>query len=523
MKILIAEDNVDDRKLLRLVLESHGHTVVEAANGEEGLRAASDCGIDLIISDVLMPVMDGFEFLRHLRKQSSVPFIFYSAVYDGDNDRRFAASVGADGYLVKPTPPLDLMGAIVAIMDQRCDRSPEPLKDDAEYLENYGQIIASKLQEKVKELEALLLEREEQEERISSFVNNAPGFFYTQLLGPDGGAAITFASAGIKELLGLDPEEVRESYQAFAATIHPEDRETAWLQTVETARDLTPLHLEYRVVHPETGVRWVECRAVPQRRPDGGTHWHGFMHDITDRKSAEEQLREKRERLSAMALDLSLAEERERRAIATELHDRIGQDLTLASIKLGMLGLQPSSPKGEQLIGETRKLVNGIIADVRSLTHRISPPILELGSLEAALKWLARQVEADYGLQVAYGGEGCGKTLADELRSAVYHAVRELLINAAKHARATTVRVQLTWRDDALQVDVVDDGVGFDACDINDNRAIGDGFGLFNVRRKIRHLGGSFLVESRPGRGTRVTLTMPLLRGQAKSQRGEFE
>lgn len=512
MKILIAEDKAEDRTLLRLVLESHGHVVVEAANGQEGLDAAADTGIELIISDVLMPVMDGFEFLRNIRKRSSVTFIFYSAVYDSDKDMRFASSLGADGYLVKPRQPLRLMAEIEAILKARSKGGGEPLKDDAEYLENYGQILAAKLQEKVKELEALLLERAEQEERISSFVNNAPGFFYTQLLRPDGSAAIPFASAGIKELLGLSPEAVQETYQAFTATTHPEDRETAWLKTVESARDLIPFHLEYRVVHPEKGTRWVECRGVPQRRADGGTHWHGFMHDITDRKSTEERLREKRERLNVMALELSLAEERERRAIATELHDRIGQDLTLATIKLGMLGKEPSSPKGEQLVGETRELLNGIVRDVRSLTHRISPPILELGSLEAALKWLARQVEADYGLQVAYRSDrgDCGdNALSEELRSVIYHAVRELLINAAKHARATMVRVLVARGDQALRVEVIDDGVGFDACDINDNRATGDGFGLFNVRRRICHLGGSFGVQSRPGQGTRVTLAMP--------------
>src|ERR1035437_6782221 len=105
MKILIVDDNNDDRNLLRCILQVHGHEVTEAVNGLEGLQTASNYGLDLIISDVLMPVMDGFQFLRNLRESNSIPFIFYSAVYDSDMDMQLATSLGADGYLAKPMIP----------------------------------------------------------------------------------------------------------------------------------------------------------------------------------------------------------------------------------------------------------------------------------------------------------------------------------------------------------------------------------------------------------------------------------
>jgi CheY-like chemotaxis protein len=115
MKILAVDDNSDERKMLRYLLQAHGHDVMEAVNGWEGLQAVSDHGPDLIISDILMPVMDGFQFLRNLRRLSSVTFVFYSAVYDGPNDMQLATSLGADGYIIKPKDPVELIAEIERI------------------------------------------------------------------------------------------------------------------------------------------------------------------------------------------------------------------------------------------------------------------------------------------------------------------------------------------------------------------------------------------------------------------------
>lgn len=232
--------------------------------------------------------------------------------------------------------------------------------------------------------------------------------------------------------------------------------------------------------------------------------------DITERRRSEELLREKKERLNAMALDLSLAEERERRAIASELHDHIGQNLSLARIKLGMLARHITGENPGLLLDEARSILDSVIHDVRAITHRVSPPILESGSLEAALKWLGRQIESDYGLQVQFVDDMCDKPLSEEARSVLYHAVRELLINVVKHARAASVTVSVGRNDEALQVTVADDGIGFDYSGINENGVIGNGYGLFNVRRRICHFGGAFQIESSVGKGSRVSMVMPL-------------
>lgn len=239
--------------------------------------------------------------------------------------------------------------------------------------------------------------------------------------------------------------------------------------------------------------------------------------DITELKQAEQALLDKQQRLSSITVELSLAEERERRRIATELHDNIGQDLILAQIKLGVLAKSSLTNAEAGILDNTREILGSIIQRVRFLTHMISPPILESGGLEAALKWLTRQMEADYCLQIAFADDTRKKNLSKEIQSVLYHAVRELLINIAKHAECSAASVSVGRNDDNIVINIEDDGVGFDSNAIEENLAQGSGFGLINVRRRIYHLGGTFTIESSPGTGTRITITMPLTKNRTKT------
>lgn len=523
MKILIVDDHAVDRTMLRRVLEAHGHEVTEAANGQEGLCMASSHIPDLIISDVLMPVMDGFQFLRSLKRLCTVPFLFYSAVYDESRDKQLAASLGADGYLVKPEDPVELMEEIGRIV-AGAKRSSAVPEDDVAYLKRYGQVVASKLEAKVRELEETLVEYKRMEEMLRArerefrtLAENSPDIIArydtmcrTTYVNPQLERTLRLPAAA---MLGITPMER-----------FPGGEFRDYQKLIEKVL-ATGSEAEIEIVMPDIGdgMRYHHIRFVAERNNDGGII--GVLaigRDITVRKRTEEQLRENQERLNAMTLELSLAEERERRAMAAELHDQIGQDLALARIKLGVLAKNPESEHATRLLGETRQILDSMIYDVRALTHRISPPILESGSLGAALKWLGRQVETDYGLQVEFSDDMRDKPLSEELRAVVYHAVRELLINTAKHARAVTVRVTVGRQDDSLIVEVADDGIGFDPTAINENRSIGDGFGLFNVRRRICHLGGTFAIESSFGNGTRITIGMPLSVNLANIQQGEM-
>lgn len=173
MKILVVDDSKDDRQVLRYMTERYGHTAIEAWNGEDALEKVKRFSPDLVISDVLMPSMDGFQFLRALKQDarlSSIPFVFYSSSYKENQDIRLAMSLGADAYILKPVEPELLWGKIEALLNERVKSGPviSPLADDdAEYLKQYSNVMATKLEAQVRRLELTLEERRRAEIALS--------------------------------------------------------------------------------------------------------------------------------------------------------------------------------------------------------------------------------------------------------------------------------------------------------------------------------------------------------------------
>ncbi len=174
MIILIVEDGNRDRKLLRYTFEHYGCTVIEARDGEEGLHLASRHKPDIIISDALMPRMDGFQLLRALKTDpelASIPFIFYSSAYTGEKETELAFSLGAEAAVAKPIEPAQLWEKTCAVMrewEARHKKPAHPAMDgnDEQYLREYSTIVATKLEEKVRELEEALAERQMAQESL---------------------------------------------------------------------------------------------------------------------------------------------------------------------------------------------------------------------------------------------------------------------------------------------------------------------------------------------------------------------
>lgn len=168
MKVLIVDDNANDRKLLRLNLERHGcETVIEARDGREGLELAAVHRPELIISDALMPRLDGFQLLRLIKiseELRTIPFVFYSAVYTGLKDEELALRLGAEAFIAKPKEPEEFWREMHAILENLPSVEAktlfhEPHGEELEYLREYSRIVAAKLEDKVRELEETLERR----------------------------------------------------------------------------------------------------------------------------------------------------------------------------------------------------------------------------------------------------------------------------------------------------------------------------------------------------------------------------
>jgi len=174
VNVLIVDDNADSRKILRYTLEHHGCHVTEARDGQDGLEQAKVCTPDLIVSDALMPRMDGFEFLRLVKLDQelrSIPFVFHSSVYTGLQDKELAISLGAEAFIAKPVQPEELWEALSAFLHRReADRQhhagTKKLEEETVYLRKYSSVVAAKVEEKVRELEQNIVERKLTEEAL---------------------------------------------------------------------------------------------------------------------------------------------------------------------------------------------------------------------------------------------------------------------------------------------------------------------------------------------------------------------
>jgi signal transduction histidine kinase len=256
---------------------------------------------------------------------------------------------------------------------------------------------------------------------------------------------------------------------------------------------------------------------------EGGSagYFFTFAFDITARKKAEDAARLHLQRVESLALELTRSEERQRRELASILHDEVGQNLFAATTQL--LALRNSVSDAQPATDRALKLLDQIAHDTRNLTFELCPPVLYQIGLAPALQRLLEQFTSAYGIKFSLlgvgNGEGNGTTFGGNgagpkdlnVRGLAYQAVRELLNNAAKHSRARNVTVSLAERNGRLHVEVADDGEGFDPEVLQQKARTGqNGFGLFHLRERIGLLGGVLRINACPGKGCRIELELPL-------------
>ncbi|HLP00795.1 MAG TPA: PAS domain S-box protein [Opitutaceae bacterium] len=301
MKILIVDDNSADRKVLRYMVERNGHEALEAENGLAGMQVARSTAPDLIISDVLMPVMDGFHFIREAKQDPVVrviPFVFYSSSYIESRDVRLTMSLGATAHFNKPMEPVELWTKLAPLLAKK-EKAPPPtgplIKEDAEYLKRYSEVVATKLEEKVHELEQTLAERQrveaalrESEKRYKQLLDSVTDYIYTVRI-QDGRAVATAHGPGCAAVTGYAPEDYAADPELWHRMIYEPDRPLVREQAEHLLAGEAVRPLEHRLIHRDGTLRWVRHTPVlhfdAQRRPIA---YDGLIEDITERRRAEE-------------------------------------------------------------------------------------------------------------------------------------------------------------------------------------------------------------------------------------------
>ena len=225
------------------------------------------------------------------------------------------------------------------------------------------------------------------------------------------------------------------------------------------------------------------------------------LKELADRRAAQ---------LRTMAAELANAEQRERRRLAQTLHDHIQQLLVAARMRVGRARSLMKVPEASEDLQEVDELLDQSISASRSLAIDLSPPVLNEAGLPAALEWLSRWTREKHGLEIEVRCDCEVPPISDEFRVTIFQAVRELLFNVVKHSGEKRAAISLRRDGDRwVRVVVEDRGVGFELPPSRD-AARSEGMGLFSIRERIETLGGRCAIDSRPGRGTRVTLAAPV-------------
>ena len=227
--------------------------------------------------------------------------------------------------------------------------------------------------------------------------------------------------------------------------------------------------------------------------------------EVIERKKAQEKVEKTQEELFKLSRHLIQAQEEERRRIALELHDQLGQDLALLSITIEQMKLKASQSQAKQLQKLTT-LATKVASRVQTLSHRLHPSTLTHLGLVAASRSLCHEVSESSNIQIDFSHSDVFKSIPQEVSTCLFRVLQESLTNVVKHSGAKTAQVELAGSPSEIQLQILDSGVGFDP------RSTGSrgGLGLLSMRERLNLLGGELLIESRPSGNTWIKACVPL-------------
>jgi len=313
----------------------------------------------------------------------------------------------------------------------------------------------------------------------------------------------------VYRIFGLLPQEFGATYDAFLESVHPEDREAVKEAVNRSLADPSvPYSIEHRVIRPDGSERIVHEQGEVTF-DDGGRaiRMIGTVLDITERKEAEMLLQRSQEELRRLSVQVLSAQEEERKRIARELHDGIGQSLSALKFLLEnrLQSMEKNSLPGDlHALGSMVPMIQNAIEEVRRMQTDLRPPILDDLGILATISWFCREYEKVYAdIQIERELQIQEAEIPGPLRTVIYRVLQEAMNNVAKHSRAKRVRLSLSKkRAGEIQLRVEDDGSGFDLQRALLEERTGHGFGLNSMRERTELSGGSFSIESQRGRGT---------------------
>ena len=476
LRILMLEDDPVDAEIIQWALQENSPCVFNVAiNKEAYCEALDQFHPDLILADNALPRFNAKEALEMVLERSlNIPFILVT----GTVSEEFAANIirlGADDYILK-----DRLARLPAAINAALHR---------------------------KRSEAAI----KQSEEVRLLIMNAA---LDAIICIDTGGAITIWNSQAENLFGWKENEIIG--KQLAETIIPYQYREAhkkgfkhYLQTGEGP--VLNKVIEITAMHRSGKEFPIELAIVPIKK-GGDEFFCAFIRDITLRKKADEKLQHSYEEIRRLASHLQNVREEERLIMSREIHDQLGQQLTVMKMDISWLLKRVQSSANvasQEKLGELNAMMDETIKTVRKISADLRPTLLDNFGLGAAIEWHLSDFEKRSGIVVQYTGfiEEVSVSLSLASKTGLFRIVQESLTNVARYAQAKKIIVALEKRNDQLLLTIQDNGIGFDQEKIAAKKT----FGIVGMRERAAMLGGSYDISSIPGKGTTTIVNVPLV------------
>jgi PAS domain S-box-containing protein len=514
VNILMVDDQPGKLLSYEVMLGGLGENLIKATSAKAALEILLKTDVAVVLMDVSMPELDGFQLAAMIRQHprfQRTAIIFVSAVHLTDLDQLKGYEHGAVDYISVPVVP-ELLRAKVRIFAE--------LHRKTRQLETLNRELEQRVLERTEELALkaeLLLQLNTQlvgkNQELDAIIHTAPDIIFSR--NADGSR--DYISDRFYDFTGA-PAGSGQGF-GWLNYVHPDDKDKAmadWMLCVQSGANY---EAEYRIRSKDGDFRWFRARAVPIRVDGSIVKWYGTCSDIHDSKLLEQAIRDsaaelekmvdrRTEELRRLSIRLMTMQDQERRRLARDLHDGLGQELAVAKMVLDKMMLQKPTQPPDDAWTQASSIVDRAIQQVRTISHLLHPPLLDEVGLLSALSWYVDGLTKRSGIETTLEVRPTEfPRLAPDIETAVFRIVQEALTNVFRHSEATRVWITLTQKDGLIVVAVRDDGKGIGKS-IAELRPDSVGVGIGGMRQRAKEFGGELrLTNAQPG--TLVELMIP--------------
>jgi PAS domain S-box-containing protein len=514
INILMVDDQPAKLLSYEVMLGGLGENLIKANTAKEALEVLLKTDVAVVLMDVSMPELDGFQLAAMIRQHprfQRTAIIFVSAVHLTDVDQLKGYEHGAVDYVSVPVVAELLRAKVRVFADlHRKTRLLETLNRDLE------QRVMDRTEELARKAELLMhvnTELVSKNQELDAIIHTAPDIIFSRKA--DGSR--DYISDRFYDFTGAQPGSANGF--GWLDYVHPDDNDKAmkdWMRCVESG---TNYEVEYRLRSKDGNYRWFRARALPIREDGKIIKWYGTCSDIHDSKLLEQSIRDnaaelekmvdrRTDELRRLSVRLMTMQDQERRRLARDLHDGLGQELAVAKMVLDRMILQKSAHPPEETWTQASSIVDRAIQQVRTMSHLLHPPLLDEVGLLSALSWYVEGLTKRSGIETTLEVQPQDfPRLGAEVETAVFRIVQEALTNVFRHSEASKVRITLAQKDGVIVVGVRDDGKGIGK-KVAEQQPDSVGVGIGGMKQRAKEFGGELrLTNAHPG--TLVELMIP--------------